>query len=162
MTNETGGTWWELIILKTQPSLASSITGTNLNVTFDDSKTAIYNINRRFTYSYPSDLLTCTGEGIGSSDGLSNLENYGTTRDGDKFTSQVTTPIVWNLTCGPWAPVNGEVNIKVVGKDFALKVLFSVNASGSPVSASANNCPYGWKVEWTYKNKTDKKVFGYL
>lgn len=161
ITNETGGTWWELLIIKTQSSIATSVTGTNLNITFDESKTAVYNINRRFTYSIPNNLLTCTGEGIGNNGDLGSLENYGTTRDGDAFTSQVTTPIVWNWTCGPWAPVQGEVNIKVAGKDFALKVLFSVDASGNSFTAAPNSCPYGWKVEWTYKSKTNKKIYGY-
>lgn len=160
-TNETGGTWWELLILKTQPSLATSVTGSGLNVTFDDGKTAVYNINRKFTYSIPNNILTCTGEGIGSSEGLNNLENYGTTRDGDTFTSQVTTPIVWNITCGPWAPVAGAVNIKVAEKEFDLKCTFAVNQAGDPVNVAANTCAYGWKVEWTHKKKTNKKVFGY-
>ncbi|MCE3259593.1 MAG: hypothetical protein K0S12_1234, partial [Bacteroidetes bacterium] len=125
-------------------------------------KTAVYNINRKFTYTLPGGIITCTGEGIGSSDGLGQLENYGTTRDGDAFTSQVTTPIVWNWTCGWWAPVAGAVNVKVEDKDFDLKVQFSVNQDGDAVTAAANDCPYGWKVEWTHKNKTNKKIFGYL
>ncbi len=65
--------------------------------------TASYNINRKFTYTYnPTTIvLTCVGEGIGITSGsLSNLENFGTTRDGDLFTSQVTTPIVWLLQHG--------------------------------------------------------------
>jgi hypothetical protein len=161
LTNETGGTWWELLFLKTQSSLATSVTGTNLNVLFEDGKTAVYNINRKFTYTYPNNILTCTGEGIGSSDGLSSLENYGTTRDGDAFTSQVSTPIVWNLTCGWWAPIQGKATIKVDSKDFSLDGTFGVDTSGDPVSVGANQCPYGWKVEWSYKNKTSKKIFGY-
>ncbi len=162
ITNETGGSWWELLIVKTQPSIATSVTGTNLNVKFDGDKTATYNINRKFTYTLPNGILTCTGEGVGSSDGLSNLENYGITRDGDSFTSQVSTPIVWNWTCGWWAPTQGAVNIKVVDKDFDLKVTFSVDKNGNGVSAAANSCPYGWKVEWTHKKKTNKKIFGYI
>jgi hypothetical protein len=162
ITNETGGTWWELLVVNSQSSLATSITGNDLNVTFDGDKTAVYNINRKFTYTKPNGVLTCTGEGIGSSDGLSQLENYGTTRDGDAFTSQVTTPIVWNLTCGWWAPVAGVVNIKVEDKEFDLKVQFSVDKDGNAMEAASNSCPYGWKVEWTHKKKTNKKVFGYL
>ena len=162
LTNETGGSWWELLIVKTQASLATSVTGSNLNVTFDGDKTAVYNINRRFTYTLPGGILTCTGEGIGNDGSLGSLENYGTTRDGDAFTSQVTTPIVWNWTCGWWAPVSGEVDIKVDEKDFNLKVTFSVDNSGNVVSAGPNSCPYGWKVEWKHKNKTKKKVFGYV
>lgn len=161
LTNETGGTWWELLITKTQPSLATSVTGNNLNVTFDDGKTAVYNINRRFTYTIPGNIITCTGEGIGSNDGLSNLENYGVSRNGDAFTSQVTTPIVWNITCGPWAPVQGAVNIKVDGKEFDLKCTFGVDKSGNIAEVGVNQCAYGWKVEWTRKNKTNKKIFGY-
>ncbi len=161
LTNETGGSWWELLILKTQSSLATSVTGTNLNVLFEDGKTAVYNINRKFTYTFPNNILTCTGEGIGSSNNLSSLENYGTTRDGDAFTSQVSTPIVWNFTCGWWAPIQGEAVIKVDSKDFSLDCTFGVDASGNPVSVGANQCPYGWKVEWSYKNKTSKKIFGY-
>jgi hypothetical protein len=162
LKNETGGSWWELLIVKTQSSLASSVSGSNLNVTFDGDKTAVYNINRKFTYTLPGNILTCTGEGIGSDGTLSNLENYGTTRDGDAFTSQVTTPIVWNWTCGWWAPTQGEVDIKVEDKDFDLKVTFSVDASGNVVSAAPNSCSYGWKVEWSHKKKTKKKVFGYV
>jgi len=161
LTNETGGTWWELIITKTQSSLGTSVTGSNLNVTFSDGKTATYNINRRITYTIPGNILTCTAEGIGSSDGLSSLENYGTTRDGDAFTSQVTTPIVWNLTCGPWAPTAGKVTIKVAEKEFELKCTFAVNQSGDPVEVAPNTCAYGWKVEWTHKKKTKNKIFGY-
>lgn len=161
LTNVTGDGWWELLVTKTKSSIATSVTGTNLNVLFDDGKTAVYNINRKFTYTYPNNILTCTGEGIGTADGLSSLENYGTTRDGDPFTSQVSTPIVWNLTCGWWAPVQGKAVIKVDSKDFSLDCTFGVDASGSPVTVGANQCPYGWKVEWTYKNKTSKKIFGY-
>ena len=57
---------------------------------------------------------------------------------------------------------NFRPSIKVDGKDFALKVLFSVDASGNAVVVASNACPYGWKVEWTYKKKTNKKVFGYF
>jgi hypothetical protein len=161
ITNETGGTWWELLIAKSQPSLAHTIKGTGLDVTFEDGKMASYNINRRITYTFPDDVLTCTAEGIGSLNGINNLENYGITRNGFDFTSQVITPVVWNLTCGPWAPVQGEVHIKVDERDFTLKVTFSVDASGSPVASSANSCAYGWKVEWSHKKKTKKKVTGY-
>jgi hypothetical protein len=163
LTNITGGTWWELLVIKTQTSLASSITSVGgLNVTFEDGKTAVYNINRKFTYTLPGGILTCTGEGLGTAESLSNLENYGTTRDGDVFTSQVSSPMVWNLTCGWHAPTQGAVEIKVDSKEFSLNATFAVDQSGNPVSVAVNNCAYGWKVEWKHKNKTKKKVFRYL
>jgi hypothetical protein len=162
VTNKSGGTWIDLYSL-TQSSLITEVTGNDLHVSFDGTGgTAIYNINRRFTYTLPSGILTCTGEGIGSSSGRNNLENYGTTREGDAFTSEVTTPIVWNLTCGWWAPTQGAVDIKVDSKAFDLKVTFAVDASGNSVAVAPNACAYGFKVEWTYKKKTNKKIFGYL
>ncbi len=161
LTNESGGTWWELIITKKQTSIIHAINGTNLKATFEDGKTANYNINRRITYSIPNNILTCTAEGTGSSDGLNNLENFGTTRNGEVFTSQITTPIIWNLTCGAGAPTQGEVNIKVVSKQFDLKCIFAVDKSGNAVTVGSNQCAYGWKIEWNYKNKTKTKVVGY-
>lgn len=164
LINETGGSWWEFVWLKTQSSLGVRSEGKGLNVTFDDGSTASYNIHRRVTYTMPGDTLknlTCRIEGTGSLNGLSNLENYGITRDGDEFTSQVKTPLVLTLTCGWWAPVEGEVNIKVESKDFTLNCLFGVNSAGSSVAVGQNDCPYGWKVEWKYKKRVRNKVVKY-
>ena len=161
ITNETGGTWWELFF-NNQPTLAHTIKGTGLDVTFEDGKTANYNIHRRITYSRPDDVLTCTAEGIGSLNGLDNLENFGTTRNGLEFTSQVVIPIKWNLTCGPWAPVQGVVQIKVDERDFLLKAIFSLDTEGDNVFVSiSKSCPYGWKVEWTRRHKTKDKLIPY-
>jgi hypothetical protein len=163
VTNETGGTWWELLF-SAQPSLAHTVTSTSggLNVKFDDGKTANYNINRRFTYTFSNMIITCVGEGLGSSNGLNNLENFGTTREGDAFTSQVTTPVIWNTTCGGHAPIQGAVNVKVDGKSFDLRVTFGVDVNGNSITVAPNNCAYGIKVEWTYKKKTNKKIYGYV
>lgn len=162
LTNVSGGTWWELVT-GAQPNLSSSVTGTNLNVNFNGAGTAVYNINRKFTYTFNSTsfVFTCTGEGIGSSGSLSNLENYGTTRDGDAFTSQVNSPIVWNTTCGSWAPLAGQLAIKVPSKGLVLNCLFGVNASGTPITVGANQCAYGWKLDWIYGPNSGTKTIGY-
>lgn len=159
-TNISGGTWLNLLFVQNF-NLIHSVTGTNLKVTFGDNKTAKYNINRKVTYTYSSGVFSCKAEGIGNNNNISNLENYGTTRDGDAFTSEVSTPIVWNTTCGAGAPVQGAVNMKVTGKDFDMKCLFGVDKTGNPVNVGANQCPYGWKLEWTSNNVTQNKVIGY-
>lgn len=162
LTNISGGTWWDLFI-NNQPNLVSSVTGTNLSVNFNGAGTANYNIHRKFTYTYnPTTIvLTCVGEGIGTSGSLSNLENYGTTRDGDPFTSQVTTPIVWNTTCGSWAPLAGQLIIKVPAQGLVLDCLFGVNSSGTPISVGSNQCAYGWKLDWVYGPNNGTKTIGY-
>lgn len=160
LTNISGGTWWELLIAS-QPNLSSSVTGTNLSVNFNGAGTANYNINRKFTYTWANSVLTCSGEGIGSSGGLSNLENYGTTRDGDGFTSQVTTPIVWNSTCGWGAPLSGNLKIKIPTKGLFLDCVFGVNSSGNPITVGSNQCAYGWKLNWTYGATNGNKTIAY-
>ena len=160
LTNISGGTWWELLIAS-QPNLSSSVTGTNLSVNFNGAGTANYNINRKFTYTWANSVLTCSGEGIGSSGGLSNLENYGTTRDGDGFTSQVTTPIVWNSTCGWGAPLSGSLKIKIPTKGLFLDCVFGVNSSGNPITVGSNQCAYGWKLNWTYGATNGNKTIAY-
>lgn len=159
LTNVSGGTWVDLVL--GQPNLVSSVTGTNLNVKFNGTATAIYNIHRKFTYTWANSILTCVGEGIGSSGGINNLENYGTTRDGDAFTSQVTAPIVWNTTCGGGAPISGRLIIKVASKSFDLDCLFGVNSSGTPITVGSNQCAYGWKLTWTVGSTSQYKVIVY-
>jgi hypothetical protein len=165
LVNTSGTTWVDLLFTAGHASVVTDIKENgDLNVTFSDNKTAIYHINRRVTYSWIAGFsFQCKAEGTGSHESLSNLENYGTTRDGDTFTSQVTSPIVWTTACGWWAPTQGEVDIKVDSKEFDLKVTFAVDKDGNLETATAAKpCAYGWKVEWKHKNKTKKKVFGYL
>lgn len=160
LTNVSGGTWLDLF-LGLQPNLSSSVTGTNLSVNFNGAGTASYNINRKFTYTWSNLILTCSGEGIGSSGGINNLENYGTTRDGDPFTSQVTTPIVWNSTCGWGAPLSGQLVIKVPTKGLTLDCVFGVNSSGTPIAVGSNQCAYGWNLSWVYGPTSGTKVVAY-
>lgn len=167
LTNISGGTWWDLFILKTTTSLVSTVTegvtgngGNPILLTFNDGKTATYNINRKITYTYPNNIITVTAEGIGSSNGLNNLENYGTARNGDAFTSQVTVPIVWNITCGG-AVLKGEVSLKNTTNSAELKFNYGVDVNGNNVTVGQNDCPYGWKLTWTANSQSFSKVFGY-
>jgi len=167
LINESGGNLILLIlgITPNQTNLVHKAEGSNIQVVFDDTKTATWNINRKATYTKSMNgntiVLTCTAEGTGSYNGINNLENWGTTRDGDAFTSQVTEPVVWNTTCGAGAPVTGLVIMKIDSKEFELTITVGVDQNGNPVPPTVNNCPYGLKVSWKYKNKTNSKIFPY-
>jgi hypothetical protein len=162
LKNVSGGNWWNLLVWKNQTSLVTTVTGTNLIVTWHDNTTATYNIHRKITYSCPSpSVIAVKGEGIGTSGGLTSLENYGTSRQGDAFTSQVTTPIIWNTTCGGGAPLQGAVNVKVTSKNFDLIFLYGVDVNGNTGTTITNPCPYGWKLQWTVNNASSSKVFAY-
>ena len=164
LTNVSGGNWINLLSTLNY-LLVNTVTGTNLNVKFEDGATAVYNINRKISYTYPggifpNGILTVQAEGIGSNLGVNNLENYGTARNGDAFTSEVSTPIIWNETCGG-AVIQGAVSVTNVTKNINLKFTYGVNTSGNPMTVPANSCPYGWKLEWTANGSSNSKVFGY-
>jgi len=159
MVNESGGTWYEMRYLNAS-NLVQTHTANNLKVTLDGNNTAIFNFNRRLTFNYTNTVTICTMEGLGSSDGLNNLDNWGQNRDGNNFTTKVISPVVWKSTCGGNSPVEGEVSIAVENKDFEMNCLFGVNKDGEVVSDNTN-CPYGWKASWSYKKKTNKRVFAY-
>jgi hypothetical protein len=159
ITNESGSTFFDLRYLNVS-SIVHTVTGFDMKVKFDGDNTAIFNVGRRMTYTHSGGVTTCRIEGTGSAAGKSNLENWGHTRNGDSFTSEVTVPIVWKTTCGAVAPLEGEVAIKVDKKDFELKCKFAVDETGESVSGD-NPCPYGWLMEWSYKNRTNTRIFGY-
>lgn len=165
LTNVSGGNWLTILFLPAHANLVHKVTGTDLKVTFDDGKIAKWNINRQYTYSYSMNgttpVITCAGEGLGTQNGISQLENWGTTRDGDAFTSQIVENVVWNTTCGAHAPVTGKINIKVDAKEFELTSVIGVDVSGNPVTPAVNTCPYGLKVSWIWKTKTGSKIYPY-
>jgi len=177
ITNISGGRVWQTILpidsiynsLRAS-SIVHMVNGSNINVTFDESETAVWNINRKYTYTGTvpfnsafnnTPVIKCVGEGTGTSNGISNLENWGTTRSGDAFTNQVTEPVVWNTSCGAWAPLSGKLKLKVEEREFELITTLGVNAQGTPVSSGLNQCAYGLKVEWTYRSRTGNRVYGY-
>lgn len=160
-TKVSGGTWLDLYLNPNTTTIVTTVTGSSLNATFEDNKTAVYNINRRITYTNPSNVLTIKAEGIGNNGTLSDLENYGTTRNGEPFTSQVITPIVWNGTCGG-AVIQGNVSIQIPTKSFNVNFIYGVDTSGNPVVVGPNQCPYGWKLEWTFNGKTVSAIIKYF
>jgi hypothetical protein len=147
-----------LLILGMQPNLVHRVTGSNILVKHDDGNTSTFNLARKWTHTYSNAVYKIVGEGEGSQNGLSNVENWGTTKTGDGFTSQVLEPVVFNSTCGAHRPVSGKLEIVVENKYFSYTTTFGVDASGNVVTGT---CPWGLKVEWKYKNKTGTKLFPY-
>ncbi len=157
LTNSSGGNV-VLMVLGLQPSVIHKVDGNGLSVKFDDGKTSTFNVSRQYTHTYSNSVYQIKGEGTGNRNNLPNIENWGTTRDGDEFTSQVTDPVIWNSTCTAGKPVKGKLDIKVASKQFGLITTLGTDNSGNVVT---NGCPWGLKVEWTYKNKTGSKLYAY-
>jgi hypothetical protein len=157
MTNVSGGNV-VLMVLGFQQNVVHKVESSNSTALFDDGKTSTFNLSRQYTHTYSNNVYQVKGEGVGTHNSLSNIENWGTTRDGDEFTSQVTQAVIWNSSCGAGKPVSGKLDIKVASKQFSLITTLGVDNAGNISTAT---CPWGMKVEWTYKNKTGSKLYAY-
>jgi len=158
VTNIEGGNWVTLV-LAFSPRLVHKVEGNNLKATFDDGKITTFNLSRKFTYTFANNVLTAKGIGEGSFNGKNNLENWGTTRDGDEYTSEVKEIVVWNSICGWNKPKSGKLEITVASKEFSFLTTLGVDQSGN--LATSATCPWGLKVEWKYKTKTGQKLYQY-
>lgn len=158
VTNESGSTWYDMRYLGGSP-LTCSVSANDLSAMFDGSFGYLINIARRSSYSVSKNIITSTTEGLGTQGSLSGIDCWGLNSDGKSFTSQVTSPLQWNTSCGPWAPTSGETRVNVEGKLFEMKSTFGLDSNND--SFSGSGCPSGWKIEWSYKKKTNKRVFTY-
>lgn len=161
LTNESGKTWYDLQYLNVA-NVVQILTGEKLKATFSAENTVDFNLNRRMEYSYNSsaDATECKIDGLGSSNGQTSLENWGINREGLNFTSKVISQINWKTSCGALAPLNGELLIDIDEKEHDLDCFFSVDQNGIEVSTDSP-CPYGMQVKWSYKNKTNTRIFSY-
>jgi len=160
LENQSGNTWYEMRYLDAT-NLVQVHKSDGLKASFGGNNTGIFNINCSLTYNYSSAKVTsCKIEGLGSSEGVSNLESWGLDRNGVHFTSQVNSPLVWKSTCGSGALLEGEITVTGEGKDYEMKCNFAVDNEGNSVSVDSS-CPHGWKVSWSYKKKTNTRVFAY-
>lgn len=158
LSNESGGTWYEIKFLN-QANLVHTITGTEIKVMFDKVNLVIYNVGRRITYSAKGSVVTASSEGASSQANVSNIEYWGTSRNEKDYTCKTGAAIVWNTVCSPIKPISGFANMTVAEKYFDLNGNYGTNSEGKIVGSS--ECPYGWELSWTLRNKTKRRVFNY-
>ncbi len=160
ITNESGGTWYDLKYLH-KPGIVHSTRASDLKVSFNGGDYGIYNMSRRATYSMTDTVVNCKLEGTGSDGNNSDIESWGLTRNGIAFTSRVTSSILWSSACGIHSPTNGALLVKVDGKPFDLNASLGTDSNGNSFSGGAGNCSYGFRVNWAYKRKSLTRVFPY-
>jgi hypothetical protein len=162
-TNVNGGTIVEMIFgLNNVASVVHKAEGNGLSITFDDGSVRTLNISRKVTYTFPAFVFTVKIEGAGSYNGLTNVESWGQTRAGDPFTSQITEPLIANTNCYLWKPVAGKAVLKVDADGmFELTTTLGVDIDGNIISPNSGNCPWGYKIEWSYRNRTNDRLISY-
>jgi hypothetical protein len=125
----------------------------NVNVTFENGDQAIWNSARITTWDYiaanvtpgiPYGYVKFTSNGDTIRNGISNIDSWGTNRNGQVFQTYYQSPWVSNSYCGFWRPVSGNLSHQVGIYNLGLQL--GVNQNGDP---STLTCAYGYKVSWT-------------
>jgi hypothetical protein len=125
----------------------------NVNVTFENGDQAIWNSARITTWDYiaanvtpgiPYGYVKFTSNGDTIRNNVSNIDSWGTNRNGQIFQTYYQSPWVSNSYCGFWRPVSGNLSHQVGIYNLGLQL--GVNQNGDP---STLNCAYGYKVSWT-------------
>ena len=156
IVNTTGGVAWKVLQGLSTATVTHKHIANNFNITFDDGTQRVWNVRRSRTFSSSGVNVNVTVTGDTTINGQANVEAWGTNRNGNSFTTAVTTPISSGNTCGFYKPVAGELNHLVANK--SMVILFGVDASGNQTSGT---CPYGMKITYTGPNKTISRVVAY-
>lgn len=161
LTNYSGKTWYDIVYYY-EPSISQILTGNGITATFGGSETSVFNFNRRMTYTFSKkdSVVSCSIDGLGSSDGEENLENWGQGRQGQSFCSRVDATLLWKSSCSANVLYSGEEVFVVADKEFDIHSTFGVDENGDAMTSNAT-CPYGWKASWSYKKKTKSRVLNY-
>lgn len=134
----------------------------NVNVTFENGDQAIWNSARITTWDYiaanvtpgiPYGYVKFTSNGDTIRNNVSNIDSWGTNRNGQIFQTYYQSPWVSNSYCGFWRPVSGNLSHQVGIYNLGLQL--GVNQNGDP---STLNCAYGYKVSWTPLGGTAQTV----
>lgn len=118
----------------------------SIQASFSDTTTRTWNIARKktFTGTYP-DALILSIEGLGSSNGYSNLATWGLNRHNENFYTQINQAIVLKQVCG-WNPVSGVKVHQIPVDNKTATATFGYDSNNQPVTGG--NCPDRYKVDW--------------
>jgi hypothetical protein len=141
-------------------------TGT-AQITFDDGTVRTWNHSREKVRSFANGIITSTITGTGMPNSISNVEAWGINRRGEHFYGQISSPLIWSYyadpssnTCMHWAkPISGVYFHK--GSGAGLTVTYGVNSSGVANAMPFDTCPYGYKLDWTFSNKSLELIVSY-
>lgn len=158
ITNQAGGTFYDMMYLN-QPYLIFDLKTEKLKVSYTTEEYAFLYAHRRMNYTYRAPVITCLVEGLANVNGNDNTECWGENRKAQQYNNVVTQAYIWNSTCGAISPLNGETQLHFEEKAHVLTSTFGVDANGDKVAD--NVCPFGLKVNWSYRNKTGNRIFAY-
>ncbi len=151
VTNVTGGLPRSRFV---DGSIVTHKVSGNMELAFDGFEgTRNWQINREITWANTAGILSFSISSDNSVDELNNVSVWGTNRFGNKFYTQITTPIVANSNCGWYRPTSGT-RVHIL-KDADESIKFTVTVTNN---LGANLCGNGYSVTTTNKRGRTREV----
>ncbi len=163
LTNLNGNDWLGFFL--SYSTLKYAERALDIDVTFDNNQTAVWNSARITEWSYVQANSTpgiqipfIKFEAVGdtSLNGIATVDSWGTNRYGQAFVTYYNQELVSNTYCGLWRPNSGELVHEVDGDTYTLTL--GVDQNGN---AATGNCAYGFEVSWDINGTANSQVFSY-
>ncbi len=137
----------------------------NIDVTFENGETAIWNSARVTEWSYVQanstpgiqvPFISFRAVGDTTLNGQATTDSWGVNRFGQDFVTYYNAEIISNTYCGLWRPKSGELVHEVNGDQYTLTM--GVDQNGN---AATGNCAYGFEVSWDVNGTANSQIFSY-
>lgn len=146
--NITGGLPRYVVFRPNQFTKVEHEVSGEMSLKFDESETArTWSVSRVISWENQSGLLSYTIKGAGSQDGYDNLSLWGINRNGNRFYTQITTPISANSSCGWYRPTSGSRLHTVKDTDGSNMLVIEAT-----LNTGSDGCGNGYTITATNKN----------
>jgi hypothetical protein len=148
--NVTGG---RVATIQPGTAVVHTIDGA-MSITFDDNTVRQWNVARKRTFTRPVNNITMSISGTHTDNGITGIAEWGTTRYGVAFATQIAEPLKFNQECQFRLGSGKVVHTRLA---HSLEVTYGLNAQGVPTGCPGAN-PYYYKAVWTGANGISQTV----
>lgn len=143
-------------------SIVHKISATN-TITFPDGTSRSWEHRVIRTWTHPIQLaFVLTISAWGEQDGYTNLANWGLNRKGDKFYTQITTPVLAANLCA-WEAGKGVIKHTLITSDgnYDVTITLGLKTNGTASDYMNLECATNYKVDWNGKKGTGSALLNY-
>jgi hypothetical protein len=140
LTNVSGG---RMIDLPNRANIIHDHNSTNMSIKFDDNTVRNWNVARRRVFTYNNGIVVSV-HGTHNNGTYANIEEWGTDRFGNAFSSAITQPVVFRQDCS-FRVTGGQMVHRRQGVEATIS--FGLDASGNPTGCPGT-AAYYYKITW--------------
>jgi len=150
ITNVTGGRLSDLI---NRGTITHTITSSALSITFDDGTIRTWRVAKQRVFTY-NDGIVITTTGTHTEGTVSGISEWGTTRFGTTFLTEISQPIVVRQDCDFRIVSGTEVYSRLIA---TITVTYGLDITGAATTCPATGNFY-FKLVWTGVNGVVRTV----